>query len=315
MRQRQLRKVSGLRTELPIFYHTGNPKHRFFKFFQYKDQLEDYNTLDDGELISVRDSRQDIVKNGGLIIDLKADHYGQVGYPYVGLYYCGPDSIMYYFQYGAYYAEVFPEPGPPYKKSKDEGASCLFSPQLQIGPLKKVTPAFLWEWYSKGVKVTYRISYPSKSVYCPLVNYIIEHIDWYGNRNGFEPLANSMLSRSYQNSPVNTLEVILSWFNAIDTKHAIRMLSAVMKTEVDIGAGIFDIVQMMKYYYDNFENSDNPEALVPVEWMLFWLKKQYPHVFAMTVGQFPRLYYIEDQWRSTGYRMPDGFMHLMPKPR
>lgn len=306
--------MASPRTELPIFHHTGDPSERYFKIIQYPDQLDEYNTIDpDGTLVVVEDSSQNIARDGGVIIDPKEDQYGQVGYPYVGLYYCGPDSIMYYFQYGSYYVEVYPEKGQPYKKSKDEGAACFFSPRLRIGPLQKITPAFLWEWYRKGVQVTYRTSYPSTRIDTPIVDYVIKHIDWYGNRPGFEPLADSLLSQSYQTSPLNTLEVIFSWMNAIDTSKVIRMLSAVMSHKTDIGAGVFDIVQMMKYYYDNFENSNDPNAMIPVIWMLFWLRKQYPSVFAITVGQFPKLDQIEAQWKETGYRTPDGFMRMMPK--
>lgn len=48
--------------------------------------------------------------------------------------------------------------------------------------------------------------------------------------------------------------------------------------------------------------------------MLLRVMQDSPHVYAITVGQFPEFEGIHDFWRETGYHDTDGFVWLVPEP-
>ena len=285
-------------------------KNRYFKFFEEPDRIYLYSD----KRGSIYESEIQIDTNGGFLEDPNIDQYFKD--KNVGLYYCGLESVLYYYTYGTYVAEVFPIKHMYRKTRHDESVTCYASPVIHYSSVKRYDEQFLIDMIELGAPIAFYRKETDDWI-SPLYDDIISTISSsYGGKKMYTKLANSVLKAYYKQFPSVVVSDIMRIFCSPDDKRVVPLLSEIMSVKIDIGVGMFSIINSIDIYYRSTvkhlkNKKELDRAMIPVEWMLFWLRKQYPHVFAITIGQFPYFNNIEQKWRETQYRTPDGFMHIV----
>lgn len=79
----------------------------------------------------------------------------------------------------------------------------------------------------------------------------------------------------------------------------------------DVTRKSFKVINVVKKLYD-MDKSDIVMEITHM--MLLRLREACPHVYAVTIGQFPDFAGIHDYWREHGCVDPRGFTWLLPEP-
>lgn len=82
------------------------------------------------------------------------------------------------------------------------------------------------------------------------------------------------------------------------------------------GFGVVDeVTRIYRGWHELFPNKnlDDTIALL-VEQMLLRLRSCSPHIYAITVGQFPEFDQLEEYWKTEGYKDIDDHIWLAPNP-
>lgn len=79
----------------------------------------------------------------------------------------------------------------------------------------------------------------------------------------------------------------------------------------DVADGMFSMVNLAEYLYRNYQKDEFTTKFVYM--VLFRLYKDYPHVFAISVGQFPDFDDIEDYWKEHGFYDNHGYLWLVQR--
>lgn len=90
----------------------------------------------------------------------------------------------------------------------------------------------------------------------------------------------------------------------------------VAENEYGIGFGIIEVVRdICNQWRDLFPRRElDPSIESLVEQMLLRIRSVSPHVYAITVGQFPEFDQLDAYWEESGYRDIDGYTWMAPKP-
>lgn len=287
---------------------------RFYKFFQEPDCIVAEDVSDEDSWLSPY--RIPIPTNGGLIVDPKESffHRTKKEYEGYGLYFCDQSSVLYYFTYGDYVAEVFPIRSEKIKTSSDEGAMCYYAPRIMIGPVKKVTRRFLLKQVKAGCPLVFYDREYDRYV-MPLVNRTYAKLHEYGKGKPIlDELIEEVLIRYYMEFPADCIEQILSHLSGKEFDYVLfKLVSKIMSHHTDLSQQDFRLINVIHRYYISVKRGKYKLdlALIPVEWLLFRLYKQYPHVFAITVGSFPEFKNLEAGWKEHGFRAPNGFLYIV----
>jgi len=96
------------------------------------------------------------------------------------------------------------------------------------------------------------------------------------------------------------------------TYQALKQLRDMLfNPDVDISENGWHIIEIVKQIR---EQQRGPLIDEITQQMLLRVMKDSPHVYAISVGQFPEFEGVHDFWKENGYHDTDGFIWLVPEP-
>ena len=106
----------------------------------------------------------------------------------------------------------------------------------------------------------------------------------------------------------------MSAMTELNKEHAI-LRRTLLDPNYDLSTDNYRIIDDVYHFLEKYNKvSCRPwDGKGLVDLMLLRVRNCSPHVYAITVGQFPGFEELEDKWDADGMTDPDGYLWLKPR--